>query len=58
MVTGLDRCQNRRAGVALVFKRDERFVVHLAIASKKIAHDRVDPAWRSSEEELEEMGLG
>src|SRR6266851_915099 len=55
MITGLDRCQNRSATTAIVFQDNERFVVHLAIASHKIPHYRVHSSRRFSEEKLEQV---
>src|SRR6266568_4941876 len=55
MVTGLDCRQNRSAAAAIVFQDNERFVIHLAIASKKIPHHRMNAPRRFSEKKLEQI---
>src|SRR6202011_6319968 len=55
MVTGLNRRQNRSATAAIVFQDNERFVVHLAVASQKIPHHRMHASRRFSEKKLEQI---
>src|SRR5260370_8771054 len=55
MVTGLDCRKSRGAGGAIVLQANERFVIHLAIASKKIPHHRMNAPRRFSEKKLEQI---